>query len=254
MNITQIVFSPTGGTQKIADIISCADKNSITKIDISDPNFDCAEIEKNSIAVIAVPSFGGRVPHAAVERIRKIKGNAAKCIIICVYGNRAYDDTLLELSDTAEESGFIVIAAVAAVAEHSIVRRFACGRPDEKDKKQLEAFAQKIFDKINNGSMEFTSKISIPGQRPYKEYGGVGFVPKAGKNCAGCGLCAPKCPVSAISKDSIKTADSAKCISCMRCVSLCPHSARQVNKVMLSAASLALKKACSARKENELFM
>lgn len=50
------------------------------------------------------------------------------------------------------------------------------------------------------------------------------------------------------------TADTKKCVSCMRCVKLCPHNARKVNGAMVSVAALAIKKACSARKENELFM
>lgn len=41
---------------------------------------------------------------------------------------------------------------------------------------------------------------------------------------------------------------------CLRCVKLCPHNARKVNGAMVSVAALAIKKACSARKENELFM
>ena len=55
-------------------------------------------------AVIAVPSYGGRVPQVAVDRISEIKGNGAKAVLLCVYGNRAYEDTLTELEDSAEKS------------------------------------------------------------------------------------------------------------------------------------------------------
>lgn len=48
--------------------------------------------------------------------------------------------------------------------------------------------------------------------------------------------------------------DRDKCISCMRCVAVCPHKGRKVSPVMLFAANLMLKKACSIRKENELFL
>ena len=40
----------------------------------------------------------------------------------------------------------------------------------------------------------------------------------------------------------------------MRCVARCPKSARKVSGAMVSAAALALKKDCSERKENELFL
>ena len=84
--------------------------------------------------------------------------------------------------------------------------------------------------------------------------GGAGLVPKADKRCTGCGLCAKNCPAQAISKANLKTADSKKCISCMRCVTECPESARKVNEAMVSIAALAMKKACSERKSNELYI
>ena len=61
------------------------------------------------------------------------------------------------------------------------------------------------------------------------------------------------CPVQAIDPVSFK-ADSKKCIGCMRCVKKCPDDARKVNGVMVSIAAMAIKKACSVRKENELFL
>ena len=42
--------------------------------------------------------------------------------------------------------------------------------------------------------------------------------------------------------------------SCMRCVSACPAKARKVSGLMTSIAALAIKKACSVRKANELFL
>ena len=80
------------------------------------------------------------------------------------------------------------------------------------------------------------------------------MVPKPDKDCVKCGLCAKKCPVQAIDKNDSKKVDSKACISCMRCVSVCPHSARKVNGVMLAAAGAMLKKACSQRKECELYI
>ena len=80
------------------------------------------------------------------------------------------------------------------------------------------------------------------------------MVPKADKNCIGCGLCASICPVQAISKEDPTVTDSSKCISCMRCVARCPQKARKLNSVMVSAAALAMKKVYSVRKDNELFI
>ncbi|MDE6915143.1 MAG: 4Fe-4S binding protein [Lachnospiraceae bacterium] len=98
------------------------------------------------------------------------------------------------------------------------------------------------------------STLQIPGSYPYKKAGGAGLVPKADNNCTNCGLCAEKCPAQAILKENLKATDKKKCISCMRCVVRCPQSARNVNSAMVSAAAFAMKKACSTRKENELYI
>lgn len=255
MKVSQIVFSPTGGTGRVAEIITNVWGMPVSKIDLTDGETDdsALSMEEDSIAVIAVPSFGGRVPAIAVERISRIRGNQTPCVIVCVYGNRAYEDTLAELSDTAGQSGFRVIAAIAAIAEHSIMHQYAAGRPDAKDKSVLEEFAAKISEKWKTGFAE-DAMPQIPGNRPYKKAGGVGLTPKAGNGCTKCGLCAKNCPVQAINKENPKDTDGKKCISCMRCVAGCPRSARRVNGAMVSAAALAMKKVCSVRKENELYL
>ncbi|MDY3846490.1 MAG: 4Fe-4S binding protein [Eubacteriales bacterium] len=248
MKTVEIIFSPTGGTEKVAGIISRQWSESTTKIDLSDfkTDFSGCAIGKEDQVLIAMPSFGGRAPAVAIERLRKIAGNGAKCTLVCVYGNRAYEDTLAEMEDAAKACGFHVVAAVAAVAQHSIIPQYAANRPDASDEKQLEQFAQQIKYKTE-------SAASVPGNRPYKKAGGTELVPKPSKDCVKCGVCAKNCPVQAI--DTVKfKADSKKCIACMRCVKQCSHNARKVNGAMVSIAAMVIKKACSVRKENELFL
>lgn len=255
MKLAEITFSPTGGTQKIADIITGEFDGTISKIDLTDGKTDFENIilEKEDIAIIAIPSYGGRVPALATERLRRISGRQAQCVIVCAYGNRAYEDTLIELYDLAIESGFHVIAAISAVAEHSIMRQYAANRPDDRDEADLRDFTKQIIKKRNGGSTQ-NEILHLPGNRPYKKSGGVGLVPKTGKKCTNCNLCAKKCPAQAISYENNKITDHSKCISCMRCISICPQEARALNKAMVSVAALAMKKVCSKRKPNELFL
>ncbi len=103
---------------------------------------------KEDICIIGVPSYGGRVPSIALERIKGLKGNNAKAVLVVSYGNRAYEDTLRELSECVTNGGFCCIAGVAAIAEHSIMHQFATGRPDKEDKEELVQFSRKILDKI----------------------------------------------------------------------------------------------------------
>ncbi|WP_455542651.1 EFR1 family ferrodoxin [Intestinibacter sp.] len=254
-NILQIVFSPTGGTQEVADAMTSEFKANIDKIDLTNSKleYDTINLKEKDLAIIAFPSYGGRVPAIASERIKKIKGNNTNCVLVCVYGNRAYEDTLIEMKDIAEEQGFNVVAAVSAIAEHSIIHKFATGRPNENDKNELVNFMKKINDKINNNNFAHCT-LSIPGNHPYKKSGGVGVVPKANNKCNNCGLCFQICPVQAISKENLKISDKKNCISCMRCVTKCPQHARNVNKLLVSVASMAIKKECSIIKQNELFI
>ena len=252
MKVIEIFFSPTGGTKKVTDTIAEALTEDVHCADITVNDTACGvEIAKDDLCLIGVPSFGGRVPAIAAQRISMIRGNGANAVLVCVYGNRTYEDTFAELEDTVKETGFEIFGAVAAVAEHSIARTYAAGRPDDADISALHHFAAKISEKLQSGD---ASVPEIPGKRPYKKSGGGGIVPKPGKNCTGCGACAANCPTGAIDLKDPSEVDKKKCISCMRCVSVCPHQARKVNKVMLSAVNAMLKRACSVRKDNELFI
>ena len=253
MKLYDIVFSPTGGTQKVSAHLTKGMGGDAIPVDLTDSkqDFHTVQLTQDDVAVIAVPSYGGRAPAVALERLRHVKAHGTRAVLVCVYGNRAYEDTLVELEDTAKQAGFQVIAAVAAIAEHSIARQFAANRPDAQDAQQLSAFAKQIQEKLSAGN---TAEPAIPGNRPYKKAGGAGLVPSPTKKCTKCGICAKECPVQAIDPENPKSVNKKTCISCMRCISVCPHSARRVNPVMLSAVGLALKKVCSDRKKNELFL
>lgn len=254
MNYIQVIFSPTGGTRRMAEAVTSEWNKSVETVDLTDPREDFSKyhFEPSDVVLIALPSYGGRVPELAVKRLSQIRGNSANGVLLCVYGNRAYEDTMIEMMDTAISCGFMVTAGIAAVAEHSIMHQYAAGRPDEKDIRELRSYADRILEKIKKGASGDLPQI--PGNRPYKKAGGVGLVPKASKACTGCGLCAEQCPAQAIDRENMKETDAGKCISCMRCVVNCPASARKPGGGVVAAASLAMKKVCSVRKECELFI
>lgn len=252
MAVYQIVFSPTGGVRKAAGFFMASFCPESVYINLTERSEEVFSFRQEDICIVAVPSYGGRVPAIAVSRLQRMNGNGARAILLAVYGNRAYEDTLAELQDTLTDSGFSCIAAIAAVAEHSIMRQFAAGRPDRQDEKELAMFADAIRRRMEAGTL--SGCPDLPGNRPYREYGGVPMKPQAGEGCSRCGICAKECPVGAIDMEDPSKTDAKSCISCMRCLSVCPQGARRVNKALLAVGGMKLKKACSGYKKNELFL
>lgn len=251
MKFYNIFFSPTGGTKKVADIAAKGTKLDAEEIDlIKEPDkLMKVNFEKEDLCLVAVPSYGGRIPSVVTDMFRNVKVNGTKAILVAVFGNRAIDDTLLETQDVLEASGFVCIAGMEAVAEHSLMHQFGTGRPDQQDEMELLEFAEKFMKNI-----ETQNKPEFPGNRPYREYSGVPLKPVANGKCNSCGLCAKECPVDAISLDNPKLTDKDKCISCMHCVAICPKKARNCSKFISFIAGKKMKKVCSGRKENKLYL
>ena len=97
MNTVEIIFSPTGGTEKVARILGGCGNANVVQIDLCDAKADFSKcvIDKEDQVLIAMPSFGGRAPAVAIERLKRIAGNGAKCTLVCVYGNRACEDIIV---------------------------------------------------------------------------------------------------------------------------------------------------------------
>lgn len=206
-------------------------------------------IDEEDFSIFSVPCYGGRVPKTAVERLSRINGSDTPAIVCVTFGNRAFEDSMLELADIAEGRGFKVIGAAAVSCEHNIMHEFGKGRPDEDDKEKIRTFAHAVARKLNSGDR---SRPSLPGNRPYKERHEASIDIQVDENtCVCCGMCALKCPVGAISKDG-KKVDKNKCISCMRCIEIC--RSRSIPKEYVDALIDRLGDACQGRKENSFFL
>lgn len=256
MAVNTLCFSPTGGTRRVVDALVGAWSGEGATLDLSDRAVDFAAqaYGEGDVCLIGVPSFGGRVPDAALEHLALVDGGGAAAVLVVAYGNRAYDDTLLELADAAKASGFRVVAAVAAATEHSIMRQFGTGRPDVRDLEELHAFANRIASAVDGAAARTLEEPVLPGSHPFRAYDGVPFKPKAGKACTDCGSCARSCPVGAIPEADPTCTDKDRCISCMRCIVLCPQGARKLNRAVLFVAGKKMAKVCGSRKPNELFL
>lgn len=182
------------------------------------------------------------------EKIKTLAGEGKKAVTIAVYGNRAYEDALLEMNDILIQGGFTVIASAAFVAQHSIVPEVGAGRPDAGDIKEIRAFAEAVK---NSASAE---NVQVPGNRPYKPEMNVAAAPLSLPSCTACGACAKICPTDAISNEDGKMAtDAAKCILCMACVHACPKQARILPLPLQQKTDNMLAAFKDVRNKNEVF-
>lgn len=244
-------FSPTGTTEKVAQAVAEGVKYPSQAIDLSIPQ-RVMEVDPDTLLLAAVPVYGGRVPAVALERLAQLQGHGQYAIALVVYGNREFEDALLELKNALEHGGFQVIAAAAFIAEHSIVRSIAAGRPDEDDLRAARRFGGQAAEKLaGDGSF---SAVQVPGNVPYREFGGMPAHPKAGKDCVKCGICAKRCPVGAIPLEHPEQTDAQKCITCMRCVAVCPEKARALPAPILLASKTMLSVKAAGYKKPQTFL
>ena len=243
-------FSPTGGTKKIADGIAAGFDAPLFEVDLMKP--DCAAVNDADALMAVMPVYAGRVPQIAVERLKNLKTGCKMAVTVAVYGNREYDDALVEMQDALEDMGMEVIACAAFIAEHSIVHSIAANRPDAEDLAIARKFGADVMAKL--GADQAHEPISVPGNRPYVELKPSAFHPQANDCCIGCGACAEQCPAAAIPQDAPNTTLNDLCINCMHCVQVCPQNARALPEAFLAGATKMLNEKAAGHKMPVIFM
>ena len=251
MNIEKWIiahFSPTGGTKKIADAIAAGFHIPVAELDLTEAD-SAVSLGKNDALMAVLPVYAGRVPQISLERLAALKGNGQKAVAVVVYGNREYEDALLETRDALEANGFRVVAAAAFIAEHSIVRSIAAGRPDPEDEALCRQFAAEVMAKSDDAP-----SVQVPGNIPYKELKPAAFHPAANENCIKCGACARQCPMGAIPLDAPNLTSNDLCINCMRCVQVCPVSSRALPDAFLNVVTQMLNEHATGYKRPVVFL
>lgn len=228
-----IYFSPTGSTKKIVESIAEGmGVQTLEQIDLTLPTKSKSSRQlTDGAAIIGVPVYAGRVPVTAMERLKQYSATGIPTVLVAVYGNRAWEDTLVELADSSDALGFTLFAAAAFIGEHSYStssRPIAGNRPNKEDLVLARKFGDLAIRRIRNGTA--LDHHLLPGNRPYREavsFGGI--APETDQAaCVLCGICVAHCPQAIIRITTAVQTEATDCIMCCACVKGCPQHAREL--------------------------
>lgn len=245
MPISRVIcayFSPTGGTKRVSLALQNGFIEGIEgfRPQVQSYNFLTPErrrehvpaFSESDLLVLAYPVFYGRMPWAFQEW-PELKGNGASAVVVSVYGNRAIEDGERETMAFLRDHGFKVIGGIEAIAEHSLCRTLAQGRPDQADKDELKAMAKEILQfiaKVESSGTEIPS-LSFDDTTPLKARAPAVSIPLPFDMdvCRDCKMrCVTMCPCGIIDAESIKVKDECRndCMNCTACIFVCPHHNR----------------------------
>jgi ferredoxin len=258
-----VYFSPTGTTQKIVRAIARGlGPGTAEEIDITKPAARIRPLQtsENDLLIIGVPVYVGRVPAIVLPWLKAIEAHDTRAVCVVLYGNRTYEDALLELKNIVTKCGCTAVAGCAFLGEHSFSDAgtpIAEGRPDAGDLRLADEFGKKIREQIQSVSPASpVPEVKIPGQYPYRGDSRLwteDFI-EVSDACTQCGTCANKCPAGAVDPDDARRIDAKLCISCCACIRYCPEHARSMKPGRVKDAQLRLHTLYPDRKEPECFL
>lgn len=258
--VHSVFFSPATTTRRTAGNIAAGLAGELSadkKVHDITPNASYAPVAftADDVVLVAMPVYGGRLPLLAAERLKQFSGAGTPAVAVAVYGNRDYDDALLELKDQLTAQGFVVTAAAAFVAEHCLFPKVAASRPDAQDVQAAADFAAKAAQAVQAARSGGAVNLTVKGNVPYKERGPGGLFPTADSTCIRCGACVDVCPNGAIPDNAPNETIGQNCITCTACIKICPVTSRAIRAEMFAGMQAKFEAALgSVRKEPEFFL
>ncbi len=250
MKVYSFSLSPTGTSAKILCGINAGISEAlgidVNYSDVTVKSVDSVSFDPEDIVIVSGPVYGGKIAPIVKQRLKCLKGNGARCVVVAVYGNRAFENAVSDFASFMSEKGFMICGIAAFVGEHSYSTAetpIAQGRPDIKDIEDAYVCGQEIARKVMEKRLCRVDPASLKDEPSpvesltnFKNFvmnyqreqanSPKMYLPQVDLSlCDECGTCYEICPTEAISPDYHDT-DTAKCIKCCACVKNCPQGAR----------------------------
>lgn len=224
--------------------------------------------KEDDLVVFGTPTFAGRIPNKILPYVQTLfEGEETLAIPVVTFGNRSFDNSLIEVKNELENHNFKTFVAAAIACEHSFTDKLAKERPDREDIRQLEGFIREVAGLLQdiNQKEDIISPVQVPGEHPLTGY----YVPlgidgqpvqflkakpkTVEEDCDHCGVCAAACPVAAIDfSDEAKVPGT--CIKCQACVKLCHSGAKYFDDEKFLSHVRMLEENYTRRAEPEFFI
>lgn len=276
--ICKIYFSPTGTTEKVISALAAglSAKYPAAVVFTYDFTLPAArssfpQLCEDDLVIFGMPTYAGRLPNLMLKYLNGfLQGSGALAVPVVTFGNRNFDNSLIELRDILEDHGFRTIAAAACSCEHSFSYKLGAGRPDDKDLAEIGDFAERIMSKLvetENRDTELVP-VEVPGVPASQDHGGY-YQPRDRHGvsidirkvkpltdmdkCTQCGLCAEICPLGAIDPQDVSQVPGI-CMKCGACTKKCPEAAKYYEDAGYLYHKTELEEMYARRADNAFFL
>jgi flavodoxin/NAD-dependent dihydropyrimidine dehydrogenase PreA subunit len=245
IKILIVIFSATGNTAKIAEVIqgelkqlgADIEEKDITSYDDRNDSFDLTPYHA---VLFGFPIYAGRAPRIVREWLETLDGQGKLCATFFTYGGLTVHPVHFSTREILEHRGFDLVSSAEFLAKHT----FNIGgwsamedRPNESDFGVAREFAKQTYKRFvgeDPGRPDVFEKTELT-QEQLDEGEKLPLLAitqlpsRMGADCSMCMICEELCPTHAMNAEMGEASEKEKCIACLRCIDNCPEDVLSIN-------------------------